>query len=181
MAFRATLEETREADVLVHVIDVSDPERRAHAREVNAVLAEIGAHEVPQLEVFNKIDRATDESARVEYDAHGRPSRVYVSAATGEGLEALRHALAAFCYPDTIEGTLCVPPTHGWLRSQLFELGLVSAEDYDSQGNALLSVTASQADLERIVAQAKLAFDDVLIERRPIRVDAEHLAEVTAD
>ncbi|ROO31310.1 ribosome rescue GTPase HflX [Salinisphaera japonica] len=180
-AFRATLEETREADVLVHVIDVSDPERRAHAREVNAVLAEIGAHEVPQLEVFNKIDRTEEETARVEYDAHGRPLRVYVSAATGAGMETLRHALAAFCYPDTIEGTLCVPPTEGWLRSQLFELGLVAAEDYDSQGNALLSVTASQADLERIVAQAGLVFDEVLIERRPIRVDAAEMADVTAD
>ena len=96
-------------------------------------------------------------------------------------METLRHALAAFCYPDTIEGILCVPPTEGWLRSQLFELGLVAAEDYDSQGNALLSVTASQADLERIVAQAGLVFDEVLIERRPIRVDAAEMADVTAD
>ncbi|RJS93793.1 ribosome rescue GTPase HflX [Salinisphaera sp. Q1T1-3] len=176
-AFRATLEETREADVLVHVIDVADKERRAHAREVNAVLEEIGASEVPQLEVFNKIDQVPGEQPRVEYDAHGKPVRVYVSAATGEGLDALRHALAAFCHPDTIAGTLRLPPAAGWLRAQLFELGVVSGEDYDTAGNVLLSVTLSQADLERITAQAGLSVDAVLVERRPVHIDATGMAE----
>lgn len=176
-AFRATLEETREADVLVHVIDVADTERRAHAREVNDVLGEIGAGEVPQLEVFNKVDLLDDEAARVVYDAHGRPTQVYVSAATDEGLDELRHALAAFCYPDTIAGTLRVPPTAGWLRSQLYELGVVGEESYADNGDALLSVIASQGDLERVIAQAGLVFDDVLIDRRPVRPDVERLAD----
>lgn len=171
-AFRATLEETRDADVLLHVIDAADSERRAHAREVNAVLAEIGAGEVPQIEVFNKIDLLPEEQARVECDAHGRPVRVYVSAVADDGIQALRDALADFCYPDMIHGLLRVPPAAGRLRSQLFNLGVVSAERYADNGDALLAVTASQGDLERIVAQAGLAFDEVIVERRAAAMES---------
>lgn len=176
-AFRATLEETRESDVLIHVIDAADTERRAHARQVNEVLAEIGAAAVPQLEVFNKVDLLEAEAPRVEYDAHGRPARVYVSAITGGGLDILRHALAAFCHPDTVTGTARIPATAGWLRSQLFELGAVERECFAENGDALLSVTASQTDVERIVAQAGLCFDKVMIERHPVRIDAEQMRD----
>lgn len=172
-AFRATLEETRKADVLVHVIDASDSERRAHAREVNAVLDEIGAGEVPQIEVFNKIDLLADEIARVEHDAHGRPSRVYVSAERGDGIDALRVALAAFCHADMVEGRLRIPPAAGRLRSQLFDLGVVEQESHADNGDTLLSVTASQADLERIVAQAGLTLDEVLIERQSVQLTSD--------
>lgn len=172
-AFRATLEETRKADVLVHVIDAADKERRAHAREVNAVLGEIGAGEVPQIEVFNKVDLLADEPARIEYDAHGQPVRVYVSAEGGDGLEELRTALAAFCHSDMIAGRLRLPPAAGRLRSQLFELGLVNEESHADNGDTLLSVTASQADLERIIAQAGLSLESVMIEREAVQLTVE--------
>lgn len=172
-AFRATLEETRKADVLVHVIDAADKERRAHAREVNAVLGEIGAGEVPQIEVFNKVDLLPDEPARIEYDAHGQPVRVYVSAESGDGLEELRTALAAFCHSDMIAGRLRLPPAAGRLRSQLFELGLVNEESHADNGDTLLSVTASQADLERIIAQAGLSLESVMIEREAVQLTVE--------
>lgn len=172
-AFRATLEETRKADVLVHVIDAADKERRAHAREVNAVLEEIGAGEVPQIEVFNKVDLLADEPARIEYDAHGQPIRVYVSAEGGDGLEELRTALAAFCHSDMIAGRLRLPPAAGRLRSQLFELGLVNEESHANNGDTLLSVTASQADLERIIAQAGLSLESVMIEREAVQLTVE--------
>ncbi len=169
-AFKATLEETREADVLLHVIDAADVERRAHAREVNNVLDEIGAGEVPQIEVFNKVDLIEDESARIETDAHGRPLRVWLSAASGEGVDDLRAVLADFCNPDMIAGVLKVPAAAGRLRSALFELGVVDDESYDDDGASRLTVTASQSDLERIVAQAGLVFEDVLVERRAARM-----------
>lgn len=169
-AFKATLEETREADVLLHVIDAADPERRAHAREVNDVLDEIGASEVPQIEVFNKVDLVEGESAHVERDAHGVPQRVWLSAMTGEGVDTLRSVLADFCNPDMIAGVLRVPASAGRLRSELFELGVVDEESHDAEGASHLAVTASQADLERIVARAGLRFDDVLIERRATRM-----------
>jgi GTP-binding protein HflX len=170
-AFRATLEETLDADLLVHVIDAADRERAAHARAVRAVLAEIGALDIPQLEVFNKIDRL-DEAARVETDARGAPKRVYVSAATGEGIDALRAVLADACYADTITGVLRVPAAAGRLRSQLFDLGAIARERYTDNGDMLLSVTAPQSDLERLVAAASLDFAEVLVEHRAARVAA---------
>lgn len=152
-AFNATLEETRSARVLLHVIDADDPERREHAEQVNAVLAQIGAGEVPQIEVFNKIDRRPAERPRVERDGGGRPARVWVSASTGAGLEALRRALAEVCHPDTVEGELALPAGAGRLRARLFELGAVRGERYTESGECLLSVTVPRGDLERLCRQ----------------------------
>ena len=94
-AFRATLEETVRADLLLHVVDAASPARDTQQAEVNKVLAEIGAEEAPQVIVFNKID-AAGLSASVERDQYGRISRVFVSARTGSGLEGLRGAIAEF-------------------------------------------------------------------------------------
>ena len=94
-AFRATLEETVHADLLLHVVDASSPARDAQAQAVNEVLAEIPAGEAPQLVVCNKIDLAGLEP-RVERDQYGRISRVFVSARTGAGMEELRGAISEF-------------------------------------------------------------------------------------
>jgi GTP-binding protein HflX len=94
-AFRATLEETVHADLLLHVVDSASPAREAQAVEVNKVLEEIGANGIPQIEVWNKIDAAGLDPG-VERDQYGRISRVFVSARTGAGLEGLRGAIAEF-------------------------------------------------------------------------------------
>jgi GTP-binding protein HflX len=94
-AFRATLEETVRADLLLHVVDAASPARDEQQVEVNKVLAEIHADETPQIVVYNKID-ATQLSPRVERDQYGRISRVFVSARTGSGLDELRGAIAEF-------------------------------------------------------------------------------------
>ena len=94
-AFRATLEETVRADLLLHVVDASSPVRDDQAAEVNKVLAEIGADQTPQIVVWNKIDAAA-LTPGVERDQYGRISRVYVSARTGSGLDELRRAIAEF-------------------------------------------------------------------------------------
>ena len=101
-AFRATLEETVRADLLLHVVDAPSPVREAQAAEVDKVLAEIGADAAPRITVWNKIDAVDIKGAtaglepRVERDQYGRISRVYVSARTGAGLEQLRGAIAEF-------------------------------------------------------------------------------------
>ncbi|MEJ2174962.1 MAG: GTPase HflX [bacterium] len=92
-AFRATLEETVHADLLLHVVDAASPVREAQTEQVNGVLKEIGADEVPQLLVWNKID-ATPIAPGVERDECGSIRRVRVSARTGAGLELLRDAIA---------------------------------------------------------------------------------------
>ncbi|HEU4923572.1 MAG TPA: GTPase HflX, partial [Burkholderiales bacterium] len=94
-AFRATLEETVHADLLLHVVDASSSTREEQVEAVDKVLAEIPADEAPRLLVWNKIDVAGLEPA-VERDQYGRISRVFVSARTGAGLELLRGALAEF-------------------------------------------------------------------------------------
>lgn len=94
-AFRATLEETVHADLLLHVVDASSPQRDAQIQEVDKVLEEIGAADVPRLLVYNKIDLA-GLAPRVERDAHGTISRVFVSAAERNGLDLLRGAIAEF-------------------------------------------------------------------------------------
>jgi GTP-binding protein HflX len=92
-AFRATLEETVHADLLLHVVDAASPQRDEQIAEVNKVLAEIGAADIPTIMVYNKIDKAGFEP-RVERDPHGTIARVFISAAERTGLDALREAIA---------------------------------------------------------------------------------------
>jgi len=92
-AFRATLEETVHADLLLHVVDAASPQRDEQVGEVDKVLADIGAGDIPRILVYNKIDRAGLEP-RVERDAHGTIARVFVSAIERAGLDALRGAIA---------------------------------------------------------------------------------------
>jgi GTP-binding protein HflX len=97
-AFRATLEETVRADLLLHVIDSASPVREREAGDVNRVLAEIGAESVPQVAAWNKIDLSGLEPG-VERDEYGRISRVFVSARTGAGIAGLRAAIAEAAQP----------------------------------------------------------------------------------
>jgi GTP-binding protein HflX len=92
-AFRATLEETAEADLALHVIDASSPERERHMAAVARVLEEVGATDVPRIDVFNKIDRLTaDERRRL---AEADPAAALISAVTGEGIDDLLETVAA--------------------------------------------------------------------------------------
>ncbi len=97
-AFRGTLEETRDADLLVHVVDASDPDHAEHVMAVNEVLHEIGAVDVPQLLVYNKTDRLQhQEGPKMERDGYGRIAVVWASALTGAGLDAIRQAFLERC------------------------------------------------------------------------------------
>ncbi|MGQ0530220.1 MAG: ribosome rescue GTPase HflX [Panacagrimonas sp.] len=139
-AFRATLEESRDADLLLHVVDAADPERMARIEQVEDVLREIGAGEVPHLLVFNKIDLREAETARMEDNEQGQPQRVFVSARTGEGLEILRAAIAARLKPDIALHELSLPAGAARLRAQLFEHRAVRSETLDEDGTYHLRV-----------------------------------------
>ncbi len=110
-AFRATLEETVHADLILHVVDASSPVREAQAQAVDTVLAEIPAGDAPRILVWNKIDAAAMEP-RVERDQYGRISRVFVSARTGAGLELLRDAIAEFAKARAAERGVNALPLH---------------------------------------------------------------------
>lgn len=153
-AFRATLEESREASLLLHVVDSADAERVQRMEQVNAVLTEIEADQVPRLLVFNKIDLREDETPRIERDEEGRPARVFVSAQSGAGLELLRTAIAACLYPDLIEDDLLLPPTASKLRAQLFALHAVRSETPEPDGGSRLKVRLPYSRLERLCREA---------------------------
>ncbi|MBI3286397.1 MAG: GTPase HflX [Burkholderiales bacterium] len=103
-AFRATLEETIHADLLLHVVDASSPVRNEQIQQVNHVLKEIGADHIPQLMVWNKID-LTDAAPSVEVGEYGKIHRVFLSARTGAGMDLLRQAVADFAKAQTVGST----------------------------------------------------------------------------
>ena len=110
-AFKATLEETLNADLLLHVVDGASDERDSNIAEVQDVLTEIGAEGIPQLQVFNKLD-LLEQAPRLERNAEGRPERVWLSAATGAGIELLLQAIAELVGQDMVSeiAYVCKPP-----------------------------------------------------------------------
>jgi len=159
-AFRATLEEVKQADLLLHVVDASSPEKILHHEEVNAVLTEIDADKVPQLLVYNKVD-LTDEVPRVDLDEQGEPYRVWVSGLNGEGLELLLSAISARLSSEMLETTLKLPPGQGKFRAQLFELSAVVAESVDDEGRQCLQVRLEANSLRKLISQAGMQFADL--------------------
>ena len=149
-AFKATLEETLSADLLLHVVDGASDERDANIAEVQDVLAEIGAEGIPQLQVFNKLD-LLEQSPRLERNAEGRPARVWVSAATGAGIDLLLQAIAELVGQDMVDEELYLGPNQGGLRAAFYSLGAVEREDYDAAGVACLRVHLPRADWNRLM------------------------------
>jgi GTP-binding protein HflX len=145
-AFRSTLLEAREADLHLHVIDAADPERAERLRQVNEVLSGIGAGDVPQLEVYNKVD-LLGEAPRVERDEHGAIRRVWLSARTGAGLELLTGALAERFGVRVARTTLHLGPSLGRARAELFRRHAVRAEHGAEDGGWDLDVELPEQDL----------------------------------
>lgn len=138
-AFRSTLQETRDATLLLHVIDVSDPSRRDRIRQVARVIEEIEADEVPQIEVFNKID-LLDEEPRLQRDERGRPVRVWVSAQDGRGMDLIVQALRERLATDMARGRLRINVDEGRLRAALYEENAVTSEEPDGEGGWILDL-----------------------------------------
>ena len=132
-AFRSTLQETCEAEVVLHVIDASAERRQENIDAVNGVLKELGIDQNRVIEVFNKIDQMQRPS-RIDYDETGRPSRVWLSAKTGEGIELLLQALTEVVAADKIRAKLHLVPAQGRLRAQLFRFGNVLRDEVGDDG-----------------------------------------------
>ena len=148
-AFKATLEETANADLLLHVVDVAAPDRAVLMEDVETVLGDIKADGLPQLVVFNKLD-LVEQPPRIERNEAGTPTAVYCSAATGEGmallLEAIRERLSVAMFDQEI----ALDPSQARLRSALYELGAVSKEEWQADGSSTLHVRLPLADWHRL-------------------------------
>ena len=155
-AFRATLEESSNADLLLHVIDAHEPERQLQIEQVLAVLEEIGAAEIPLLEVYNKLDLLEGIDPHIQRDAAGRPERVWLSARDGRGLDLVRQAVAELLGDDLFVGTLHVPQHLGRLRAQLFAAGAVQGEAHDESGDMLLAIRVLRSELNRLISREGL-------------------------
>lgn len=148
-AFRSTLEEVVEADLLLHVVDAAADERTAQMVEVEAVLDELGADEVPVLKVYNKIDLLGQEPG-IGYDPLGEPAEVWLSASTGAGLDLLLQALAERLGSERVQGVVRLPPEQGRLRARFYALGRVLNEEVSEQGETVLAVDLPRRDLDRL-------------------------------
>lgn len=145
-AFQSTLTEAREATLLLHVVDVSDPRRDEHIDEVNRVLAEIGAQDLPQVLVFNKIDRI-ESLPRIERDESGQVSHVWLSAARAEGLDLLRQAVAERLARTAHRLTLRLAVSAGEVRARMYASGLVKAERITEDGAFEIDTELSEVEM----------------------------------
>jgi len=153
-AFRATLEETCEADLLVHVTDASDEHRYENIEQVDTVLQEIGAHEIPCLHVFNKIDCLSNAEPKIERDDSGRPIRVWLSARDQVGFGCLLDSLAELLADDVYKGTWVLDHAHAGVRARLYELDLLEHEEFDDQGRYVVDVLGPRADLQQVLVKS---------------------------
>lgn len=155
-AFRATLEEAVNADLLLIVVDCADPEYKQKIVHVQEVLTEIGAGDVPVLLVFNKIDVAKREPA-LELDEQGRPSRVWLSAQSGAGMAELSVAIAKCLSDGIVEQTLVLTANQGGIRSELYKMQVVLAERYLDDGGIEIDVRMPVNELTRLMGTTPVA------------------------
>ena len=159
-AFKATLEEAVEADLLLHVIDAGSEDVAEHIAAVELVLAEIGAGDVPVLQVMNKIDQLEMVDPHVDYREHGAkmPSRVWLSAQTGSGVDELTHAMAACLDQDMWRGECRLLPANARLRAQLYSCGAILNEQISDGGEFELQICFRLSELKRLFAAEGLPF-----------------------
>jgi len=134
VAFRSTLQETIEADLLLHVVDASSPNRHEQAREVNNVLKEIGADKTPQLMIYNKIDCMPAVESHVEYADDGGIKAVWLSALKQDGLNFLLDSLSTLCHKDDRHVEVVIKPSQAKLRAKLFEVAQIIKEKNREDG-----------------------------------------------
>lgn len=161
-AFRSTLQETAEAELLLHVIDSSDEQLDLYRQQVNNVIAEIGAEHVPQIEVMNKID-LTDRQPGVHPGNGLAPTQIAVSAQTGAGIDALIQYLGEYFAKAIFKGTLRLQPQHGKLRALLYADKAILSENISETGEYLLDVSIDQRKLDGYLQETALKLDALTV------------------
>jgi GTP-binding protein HflX len=160
-SFRATLEETKEAALLLHVIDCHDERRDDNVTQVENVLAEIGADEVPILQVFNKTDLLDDFVPRVDRNQEGVPVRAWVSAVTGDGLQGLFDAVVERLAQDVVHHFVVLGPADGKFRAMLHKAGSVLSESSRETGEIILEVRLQNRDWHQLLSRAGVREDEL--------------------
>ena len=159
-AFKSTLQEAREADLILHLIDASDPDRWQRVRQVNSVLQQLDADQVPQIRVYNKIDKL-DRAPRMTNNRRGEGRAVWLSAVTGEGLPMLKDAIANRLQQKKIQRIIHLQHTQGRQRAKLFELGAVLNEEVLEDGSWKLELRMAEKDLRRFLKRENLQIEQL--------------------
>ncbi len=150
-AFKATLEETANSDLLLLVIDLSDPEYQAKLEQVKLVLSEIEADKLPIIEVYNKIDKLTGFEPKIERNESGNINKVWLSATEDKGLNLLREAVVERLSKGVVQLKLRIPFSRGDLRSKLFSIGAVCNEKMlEEEQSWVIAVRAPILEIQRI-------------------------------
>jgi len=158
-AFKSTLEETRDARLLLHVVDCADPAHTDRIEQVNEVLAAIGADGLPVIHVYNKAD-ILDIQPRIDRAETGMPQRVWVSAATGAGIELLLSAVAEFLFQDRVRGLVRLDVGQARLRALLFGAGKIWSETVYEDGSYELDVELERKDFDQLAARENLSWHE---------------------
>ncbi len=155
-AFRATLQEAAEADLLMHVIDCASDEREGNIEQVELVLGEIQADELPELRVYNKIDLLESGEPRIDRNEDGVPVAVWVSTQERLGFDLLRQAMSELLGEEIFEDRLTLAPADARLRAILYESGGVQGEDFADNGDIHLQIRMQLQDFKRALSKAEV-------------------------
>lgn len=160
VAFRATLQETAEADLILHIIDSHDEQRDIYRQEVNTVIEMLGAKNVPQIEVMNKID-LSDYTVRIDPAHSGKPARAWLSAHTGDGIKPLLDFLGETFAKNIFSGQLTLSPQQSRLRARLYEDKAILSESISSTGEYLLEVKIHQRRLQQLLQEENITLEQI--------------------
>ena len=161
-AFKSTLQETVEADLLMHVVDAASHCRAENMAEVEDVLSQIAADTVPRLEVFNKIDLLEFAEPRLERDGDGVAVRVWCSAQTGAGMELLVEALQERFHQTHVKHNLRLSPADGRVRAILYQNARVLHEAVLDDGGSELEVEFTLREFQRLL-KLEQGFADLVL------------------
>jgi len=159
-AFRSTLQETAEAQLLLHVIDSADENRDANIDEVEKVLAQIGANEIPTIQIMNKVD-LTGTRPRIDHADDGSVKRIWLSVASGDGIDLLKQTLIDQFREKMVEGKLVLSPSDARIRARLFEAGAIREEKIDDDGHFLLQISMSRRDLNQFESREHIHLESM--------------------
>ncbi|MDU4092635.1 MAG: ribosome rescue GTPase HflX [Pantoea sp.] len=161
-AFKATLQETREATLLLHVVDAADVRLDENIEAVESVLEEIDADDIPMLQVMNKIDMLDDFEPRIDRNDENQPVRVWLSAQTGAGLPLLFQALTERLSGEIVQQQLCLPPELGRLRSRFYQLEAIEKEWNEEDGSVSMLIRMPIVDWRRLCKQEPTLVDYIV-------------------
>jgi GTP-binding protein HflX len=145
-AFRSTLQEAAEADLLLHVIDSSDEQMGETIAEVERVLSEIGADQVKQIQIYNKIDKISSIFPRIERDEQNQPAKIWLSAQTGSGLNLLCDSLCEYFSGGIIRKKIHLVATDGRIRAKFYDSGWIVKDESDGMGGWNMEVEIPRKD-----------------------------------